>query len=129
MKYMAILPHKNSHQSSKRTFQTYLLRIIIGKIFKKTPGRVTNNNTKDKRPKQCHAWWVNNLYFWLRFIFVYQKSLKRTFKTGFWVQNHLLNLCSRAVNSQRLLCSQRAGVRIKAFWYTNSVSFFYCTVW
>ena len=27
---------------------------------------------------------------------------KQTFKTGFCVQNHLLNLCSRVVNSQRL---------------------------
>ena len=30
-----------------------------------------------------------------------------------------LNLCSHVVNLQRLLCSQKAGVkfRIKAFWY------------
>ena len=40
--------------------------------------------------------------------FVYQKSLKRTFKTGFWVQNHLMNLCSSAVDSQWLLCSQKS---------------------
>ena len=33
--------------------------------------------------------------------FVYQKSLKRTFKTGFWVQNHFLNLFSSTMNSQR----------------------------
>ena len=31
--------------------------------------------------------------------FVYQKSLKETFETGCLVQNHLLNLCSRAVIS------------------------------
>ena len=31
---------------------------------------------------------------WVGFIFVYQKSLKWMFKTGFWVQNHILNLCS-----------------------------------
>ena len=51
------------------------------------------------------------IYFLLRFIFVYQKSLKRTFKTVFWVQKHLSNLCSSAVDSQRLLCSQKAGVK------------------
>ena len=44
-------------------------------------------------------------------LFLYAKSLKRTFKIGFWVQSHLLNLCSNAVNSQRLLCSQKAGVK------------------
>ena len=56
---------------------------------------------------------------WVGFIFVYQKSLKRTFKTSFWVQNHLLSLCNSAVDSQRLLCSEKLvwNVRIKAFWY------------
>ena len=33
------------------------------------------------------------------------------FKTGFRVQNHFFNLCSSAVDSQRLLCSKRAGVK------------------
>ena len=37
---------------------------------------------------------------WLRFIFVYQTSLRRTFKTVFWVKNHPLNMCSSAVISQ-----------------------------
>ena len=32
--------------------------------------------------------WNWNRYFWLRFFIKYQKSLKQTFKTGFWVQNH-----------------------------------------
>ena len=36
-------------------------------------------------------------YFLLRFIFVYHKSLKRTFKS-----NRLLNLRPRVVNSQKL---------------------------
>ena len=36
------------------------------------------------------------------------------FKPGFGVQNPLLKLCSSAVNSQRLFCSQ------KSFWYTNT---------
>ena len=33
---------------------------------------------------------VEDIYFWLRFVFVYQKSLKHTFKTGFCVQQHPL---------------------------------------
>ena len=67
-----------------------------------------------------------NIYFWFRFIFKYQKSLKRTFEPGFWVQNHPLNMYSRAVNSQRLLCSQKLvwNVRIKALCYTKSISSF-----
>ena len=36
---------------------------------------------------------------------------KQTCKTGIWVQNHFLNLFSSAVNSQRLLCSRKAGVK------------------
>ena len=40
------------------------------------------------------AAFVNNIYFCLIFIFVYQKSLKRTFPTSFWVQNHPMNLYS-----------------------------------
>ena len=37
------------------------------------------------------------------------------------VQNHRLNLCSRAVNSQRLFVIKMLvwNVRIKAFWYLN----------
>ena len=42
--------------------------------------------------------------------FCYQKSLKRNFRTGFWVQIHLQNLYSRVVNSQRLLCSQKSMI-------------------
>ena len=55
-----------------------------------------------------------------------KKTFKQTFKTGFWVQNHLLNLCSSSVNSQRLLCSQKARVKctsIKAFWYTKYLNY------
>ena len=43
--------------------------------------------------------------------FVYQKTLKRTFKTGFRLQNPLFNLCFSDVNSQRLWRSQRADVK------------------
>ena len=45
--------------------------------------------------------------YWIRHIFIYQKLLKRTFQTGFWVQNHLMNLRSFVVNSQMLFCSQK----------------------
>ena len=38
----------------------------------------------------------------------YSDLLSEIFKTGFWAPNHLLNLRSSAVNSQRLLCSQKA---------------------
>ena len=53
---------------------------------------------------------------WVGFIFVYHKSLKQTFKIGF-------EFVFCAVNSQRLLCSQKAGVKcsIKAFWYTKKL--------
>ena len=50
----------------------------------------------------------------------YQKSLKQTFKTGFWVQNHLLNSCS-TVNSQRLLCSQKLSGIQKDLLNTNQI--------
>ena len=53
------------------------------------------------------------------YIFVYQKSLYQTFHISFWAENHLLNLCSSAVNSQKLLCSQKAGMKwlYLSFWY------------
>ena len=35
---------------------------------------------------------------------------KKNFKTGFWVQNHLLKFYSSVVTPQRLLCSQKAMV-------------------
>ena len=59
-----------------------------------------------------NAYLLNSSYqIWVEFIFVYLKSLKRTVNTGFWLENHLLNLFSSAVNSQKLLCSQKAGVK------------------
>ena len=55
--------------------------------------------------------------------FVFQKSLKRMFKTGFLEQNHLLNLCSSAMNSKGYCVVKKLlwNVRIKAFWYTNLI--------
>ena len=57
------------------------------------------------------TWYLSKekFIFLTQIIFVYKKSLKRMFKPDFWVQNHLLNLFSRVVNSQRLFCSQKAA--------------------
>ena len=63
----------------------------------------------------------NRYNFWLGFIFVYQKSLKRTFKISFWVQNHLW-ICVRVLWIHKGYCvvkKQVWNVRIKAFWYTK----------
>ena len=59
-----------------------------------------------------------------RIFFVYQKSLKLTFKTGFWVQNNLLN-CVLVLWIHKGYCVVKKlvwNVRIKAFWYTKLVS-------
>ena len=55
-----------------------------------------------------------------------RKSLKRTFQTGFWVNNHLLHLSCSDMISQRLFVVEKQvlNVRIKAFWYTKV--FFNC---
>ena len=44
-------------------------------------------------------------------LFCIPEIFKTNVLNRFLVQNHLLNLCSGAVNSQRLLCSQKAGVK------------------
>ena len=44
-------------------------------------------------------------------LFCLPEILKRMFKPSFWVQNCLLNLCPRVVNSQSLFCSQNNGVK------------------
>ena len=69
-----------------------------------------------------------NMYFWLGFIFVHQKSLKPTFQNGFWVQNYLLNLCFGVENSQMLFCSQNVGtwnVRISSIQIYNYLRIFF----
>ena len=43
-------------------------------------------------------------------LFLYTRNLKNKRYTGFLVQNHLLKLCSSAVNSQGLFCNQKVGV-------------------
>ena len=49
---------------------------------------------------------LHNIYFDSD-LFLYTRDLK----TEFWIQNYLLNLCSITVNSQRSLCSQKAGLK------------------
>ena len=38
---------------------------------------------------------------------IFHSTLVPTFKTGFRVPNHILNLCSLVVISQRLFCSKK----------------------
>ena len=69
-----------------------------------------------------------------RFIFVFQKSLKWTFKTGFWVQNNLWEKNNTRRQIQKGLFIHKCyfvvkklvwNVCIKAFWYTKYLwSFF-----
>ena len=58
-----------------------------------------------------NAYYVNSSYqIWVR-LFLYTRNLWRTFQSGFWVQYNHLNLFSRVVISQRLFCSQKAGMK------------------
>ena len=44
-------------------------------------------------------------------LFLYTRNFKRTFKISFWLHNHHLNFCSSAMNSQKLLSSQKTGMK------------------
>ena len=82
---------------------------------------------------------------WWLFIFVYQKSWKLAFKTGFSVHNIYLYLCWQVEDDKWILCSWKTYVKcayfrflmykgyyvfkkrvwnicIKAFWYTNNIN-------
>ena len=70
----------------------------------------------------CCVWWeffsLNKFVIPnLSWMFFCVPDIKQTLKTVLWVQNHLLNLCSRVVNSQKLFCSHNLvrNVRIKDF--------------
>ena len=52
-----------------------------------------------------------NIYFWLRFIFVYQKPLKQTLKPVNLSTKSTLNFCAGVMNSQRFFCSQKASLK------------------
>ena len=62
-----------------------------------------------------------NINFLLRFIFIYQKSL---FQTGFWVQNHLLNVELWIHKGYLVVKKLVWNVRIKSFWTKNILSIF-----
>ena len=70
-------------------------------------------------------------YFWLRFFFIYQKSLRLPFKTSFWVQNHLV-ICVLALwihNGYFVVKKLEWNVCIKACWYTNIFYWRITTKW
>ena len=67
---------------------------------------------------------------WIGFIFVFQKSLKRTFKHGFWVQNYLL-ICVLAVWIHKGYCVVKKlvwNVNIKAFLYPFFFAFWWTNI-
>ena len=71
----------------------------------------------------CYNILYKAYYIFLNNIFVHQKSLKGTFKTGFWVQNHfwicvlLLWIPKGYFVFKKLVWN----VRIEAFWYTKCI--------
>ena len=95
-----------------------LLHLFSSKVWHRS---ITTNLTTRSFIKTRATFQKNN-------IFVYHKSLKRMVKSEFWVHKLFLNLCSHALNSQRLFYSKKAGVkcsyqiflvtivRIKALW-------------
>ena len=66
------------------------------------------------------------MYIFNSDLFCIPEIFKINVPNQFLVQNQLLNLCSFVVNSQRLYCTQKAGVKcsIKAFWYTYKYLFY-----
>ena len=40
-------------------------------------------------------------------LFLNIKKIFKTFKTSFWLQNHLFNLCSHVLNSTRSFCNKK----------------------
>ena len=60
---------------------------------------------------------------WIGFIFVYKKSIKRTFKTGFWVEiNSWICVLELLILKGYSVVKKLWNVRIKAFWYTKSLN-------
>ena len=63
---------------------------------------------------------------WFGYIFVYQKSLKHTFKTGFWVQNHIW-ICVLMMWIHKVYCEVKKlvwNVSIIDFWCTKNILLF-----
>ena len=68
--------------------------------------------------KNCFEIYILDSDFFLYARNLYNEHFKLFF---FLVQNHLLNICSRVVNSQRLFCSQKAGVKFyQDYAYNNN---------
>ena len=80
--------------------------------------------------KDCKVLMNENRYDWLRFVFVYQKSFKKIFKTIFLSSKYLSNLGSCCEFKIRLFCSQQKGCEMfvsgkqKRFPVKNSSGFF-----
>ena len=59
----------------------------------------------------------NSKFLLIAFVISYLSQIyfliPEIFKISFWVQNHLLNLRSLVVKSQRLFCSKKSGVKMK----------------
>ena len=76
---------------------------------------------KHNGPPILYPWSTFIIYFWLRFMFVYQKSLKQTFKTGFeykitfWICGLVLGIHKGYYVVKKLVWN----VPIKAFLYTK----------
>ena len=63
-----------------------------------------------------------DIYFWLRFIFVFQKSFKRMFKTVFCTKSK--SICVLVLWIQKGYFAVKKSVwnvHIKAFWYTKII--------
>ena len=78
-----------------------------------------------------------DIYFWLKIrilcvgVLNFKRLLilhTRNLLNWFLSTNHLLNLCSRAVNSKKKNCSEKSSVCIKGFCYTKYFFMFsFCT--
>ena len=60
-------------------------------------------------------------WIWIRFIFVYQKNVKLTLKTGFWVKNTFWSYVLVLWIHKGYFVVKKLlwNVRIEAFWYTK----------
>ena len=87
--------------------------------------RSNSSQNKDKScPEERKAF---NIYFRLTFIFLYQKSFQRTFKTRCLVQCHFLICLIRLLIQKGYFVAKKLvwNVCIKDFWYINFVTFRY----
>ena len=80
-------------------------------------------NATNNMQKLLTKKWAYNIYFWLRFIYVNQKSLKRTFKTSFFFYKITFWICVLLVlwiqKGYFVVKKLVRNVCNKAFWYTQ----------